>query len=194
MNASSMLKFRLREEVGFARLVNELGHFAHRLVDRRIFELRIDDKPEDDPEHRNDQAEHQEMARRYAEERQGVDLAGNDERVFASAVESGRHAKPLGGRRGEAKQGYDEERHRREQRFHGLHANLSRPPPPWRREGDGVDAAVTPRCLGARLHEETDSCKRPRFRVVGRLRTRRRFSTPRLVRDPDGRGGRVAVP
>ena len=51
-------ELRLREEVGLARLVDELRDLEHRLVHGRVLELRVDDEPEDDAERRDDEAEH----------------------------------------------------------------------------------------------------------------------------------------
>ena len=46
----------LRDQVGFAGFIDQLGNFEHRFVDRQILELVIDDHPEQQTQRDNDQA------------------------------------------------------------------------------------------------------------------------------------------
>ena len=52
----------LREQIGLARLVNQLGHFAHRLVHRQVLELGERHQPEEQAERADHQAAHQQRA------------------------------------------------------------------------------------------------------------------------------------
>ncbi len=58
----------LRDEVGLAGLVDQLGDFAHRAVDGQVLELRVNPHPEAEAERADDDAEHEEGAPVDAEE------------------------------------------------------------------------------------------------------------------------------
>ena len=54
-------EFALRDQVGFAGFIDQLGNFFHRAVDRRIFQLHIDDQSEEQTQSAKDQTYAQQL-------------------------------------------------------------------------------------------------------------------------------------
>ena len=61
-------EFALREEIGLAGLVDQLGNFAHRAVHRQILQARVDDHAEDQAEDAKQNAQEQEFVAVDAQE------------------------------------------------------------------------------------------------------------------------------
>jgi hypothetical protein len=74
----------LGDQVRFAGLVDQLRDLPHRRVHRQTLELAEDHDPEEEPEHADDQADHQEIAAVHASDRDRAEI-GNLEIRFPSA-------------------------------------------------------------------------------------------------------------
>src|SRR5205823_9793505 len=61
-------EFALRLEIGFASFVNELGDVAHGLVDRQMFQARVNGESEGQAEQAEENPEKQEFVAVHAEE------------------------------------------------------------------------------------------------------------------------------
>ena len=59
-------EFALREQIGLAGFVDQLGDFEHRLVHRQIAQVRVHRQAEDQAEHGYAQADHQESRAAHA--------------------------------------------------------------------------------------------------------------------------------
>ncbi len=68
----------LRDEVRLARLVDELGHVAHRLVHGQVLQLAVHDEPESETGEADQDAGHEQRAARESEERHRGEV-GQDE-------------------------------------------------------------------------------------------------------------------
>ena len=51
----------MRDQIGFAGLINQLGNFAHGAVHRQIFQALVDDQAEDQPKDAEENPEQQQL-------------------------------------------------------------------------------------------------------------------------------------
>src|SRR5690349_6429687 len=82
-------KLALRDQIGLAGLIDQLGDLAHRAVDRQILQLKIDRKSEQETEDAEDESDQQQRVAVHAEEIDSGEIRKTKTR-FATGILAGR--------------------------------------------------------------------------------------------------------
>ena len=139
----------LRDQVRLARLVDQLGHFEHRRVHGQVLELRVEDQPEQQPEHRDHQTGQQQGVPVDAAKETDAAQIGQDQIDFTARGMRGRLCRLRGYHR---RRHADEHRrdHRPDPLLHTHESIL-------KYSGVGVHSAQVPGFTGSRVHRFTGS-------------------------------------
>ncbi len=78
----------LRDQIGFAGFVDQLGHFAHGAMDRQVLQLHVDRQAEQQAEDAEEQADRQQLVAVHAEKVDGRQI-GQLQAGFAAGVSLG---------------------------------------------------------------------------------------------------------
>ena len=94
----------LRHQIGFARLIDQLGDFAHRAMNRQVLQLHIDRQAEQQAAHAEQQSDHQQRVPIHAEKIHGRQIRQHQVRLRL------RPRVPSGHKRSAAQQSQDRQR------------------------------------------------------------------------------------
>ena len=79
-------EFALRHQIGFTGLVDQLRHFEHRPVHRQFLQARIRHEPEQQTEHADAEARHEQRSRVDAEKAHLAEIGQYEARLTAPGV------------------------------------------------------------------------------------------------------------
>ncbi len=88
-NLENEEELALRDQIGLAGLVDQLGDLAHRGVHRKVLELRVDHEPEEKPGRADQQPEHEERSSAHSQEIHGSQVGQDQIGLPAAGMRDG---------------------------------------------------------------------------------------------------------